>query len=133
MDNSHTLTLAGPGGWVDSPPSLASNGVRDMAHILADWVVPLGCGTVWVADHYRAIANYVVLDTADRRCLRSPRYCRVYTINQWLDTEEQIEDLVEECLKPLGEQFAPEMQSIHEEWLPTVIFSRIKVSSCTRV
>jgi len=90
---------------------------------LADWVIPPDCGPVWVANHYRAIADYVVLDTADGRCLRHPRYCPVYSINQWLDTEEQIEHLVEEYLKPLGEQFASEVRAIHDEWLPTVVFS----------
>ena len=122
-DNPHTLILAGPGGWGDSTPSLGSKGVRDMAHILADWVIPPDCGPVWVANHYRAIADYVVLDTEDGRCLRSPRYCPVFSINQWLDTEEQIEHLVEEYLKPLGEQFTPSARAIHDEWLPTVVFS----------
>ncbi len=123
VDNPHTLILAGPGGWGDSTPSLGSKGVRDMAHILAEWVIPPDCGPVWVANHYRAIADYVVLDTADGRCLRHPRYCPVYSINQWLDTEEQIEHLVEEYLKPLGEQFAPEVRAIHDEWLSSVVFS----------
>lgn len=121
--NPHTLILAGPGGWGDSTPSLGSKGVRDMAHILAGWVIPPDCGPVWVANHYRAIADYVVLDTVDGRCLRSPRYCPVFSINQWLDTEEQIEHLVEEYLKPLGEQFTPAARAIHDESLPTVIFS----------
>ena len=122
-DNPHTLILAGPGGWGDSTPSLGSKGVRDMAHILSDWVIPPDCGPVWVANHYRAIADYVVLDTEGGRCLRSPRYCPVFSINQWLDTEEQIEHLVEEYLKPLGEQFTPPARAIHDEWLPTVVFS----------
>ena len=45
--NPHTLILAGPGGWGDSTPSLGSKGVRDMAHILAGWVIPPDCGPVW--------------------------------------------------------------------------------------
>ncbi len=122
-DNPHVLTLAGPGGWGDSTPSLGSKGVRNMAHLLANWVIPAGCGPVWVANHYRAIADYAVLDTADALARKTARYCPVYTINQWLDTEKQIEHLVEEYLKPLSEQFTPEMRTVHEKWLSTVIFS----------
>ena len=32
-DNPRTLTLAGPGGWSDTTPSLGSKGLRDMAHL----------------------------------------------------------------------------------------------------
>ncbi len=93
-----------------------------MAHVPANQVIPPNCGPVWVANHYRAIADYVLLDTTGGRCLTKPRYVPVYTINQWLDTKEQIEQLVEEYLKPLRNQLPPDEKRIHDEWLPTVVF-----------
>lgn len=86
-------------------------------------VIPEGCGEVWVANHYRAIADYALLDVRDGRCLRWPRFVPVYTINQWLDTKQQIELLVEEYLKPLSKQLPPDEREIHEAWLPTVVFA----------
>lgn len=47
----------------------------------------------------------------------------VYTINQRLDTKEQIELLVEECLMPLGSQLPPDEKAIREEPLLTVVFA----------
>ena len=120
--NPYTVTLAGPGGWSDTTPSLGSRGVRDMAHILANQVIPPDCGPVWVANHYRAITDYVRLDMIEGRCLRCPRYAPVYMINQWLDTPEQVEHLVEEYLKLLRSQLSTKEKEIHDQWLPTVVF-----------
>ena len=122
-DNPHTITLAGLGGWSDTTPSLGTRGVRSMAHILEGKFIPRGCGPVWVANHYRAIADYVLLDTLGGWCVKFPRHAPVYTINQWLDTPEQIELLVEEYLKPLRTQLPPDEKEIHDAWLPTVIFA----------
>ena len=122
VDNPWTLSLAGPGCRADTTPSLGSRGVRDMAHILQGEYIPEGCGPVWVANHYRAIADYVCIDTTGCWCSKYPRHAPVYTINQWLDTPEQINHLVEEYLKPLRAQFTPEEKEVHDEWLPTVVW-----------
>ena len=121
-DNPRVLTLAGPGGWSDTTPSLGSKGVRDMAHLLEGKYIPHGCGPVWVANHFRAIADYVLVDTEACWCAKYPRHVPVYNINQWLDTPEQIEHLVEEYLKPLRNQLSPEETELHDAWLPTVVF-----------
>ncbi|MDE0628906.1 MAG: hypothetical protein OXH99_21130 [Bryobacterales bacterium] len=121
-DNPQTLTLAGPGGWSDTTPSLGSKGVRDMAYLLEGKYVRRGCGPVWVANHYRAIADFVMVDTQGCWCAKYPRHVPVYNINQWLDTPEQIEHLVEEYLNPLRNQLSPEEKEIHDAWLPTVVF-----------
>ncbi|MDE0104988.1 MAG: hypothetical protein OXN89_21625 [Bryobacterales bacterium] len=122
-DNPYTLKLAGPGGLCDSTPSLGSKGVRDMAEYLVVMdVIPEGTGPVWVANHYRAITDLVLGDVTDLRCTFIPRVAPVYTINQWLDTEEQIEHLVQEYLVPLTSQLPPEEREVHEQWLPTVVW-----------
>lgn len=122
-DNPYTLKLAGPGGLCDSTPSLGSKGVRDMADLLVVMdVIPEGSGPVWVANHYRAITDLVLGDVTNLRCTKIPRVAPVYTINQWLDTEEQIEHLVQEYLMPLTSQLPPEEKEVHEEWIPTVVW-----------
>lgn len=122
VEYPRTLTLAGSGGLVDSTPSLGSKGVRDMAHLLEGEYIPRGCGPVWVANHFRAIADYVLSDTEGCWCAKYPRQVPVYNINQWLDTPEQIEHLVEEYLKPLRNQLSTEERELHDAWLPTVVF-----------
>ena len=47
----------------------------------------------------------------------------VHPINQWLDTKEQIELLVGECLTPQGSQLPPDERAVYEEWPPTVVFA----------
>ena len=121
-DNPRVVSFAGPGGWSDTTPGLGSKGVRNMAHLLEGKYVPRGCGPVWVANHYRAIADYVMVDTQACWCAKYPRHVPVRNINQWLDTPRQIERLVEEYLKPLRNQLSPEEKEIHDAWLPTVVF-----------
>ena len=122
IDTPQTLTLAGPGGWSDTTPSLGSKGVRDMAHVIEGLYIPPGCGPVWVANHYRAIADYVLVDTQGCWCAEFPRHVPVYNINQWLFAPERVEHLVEEYLKPLRNQLSPEEKELHDAWLPTVVF-----------
>ncbi|MDE0123640.1 MAG: hypothetical protein OXN97_03585 [Bryobacterales bacterium] len=122
VDYPRTLRPAGPGGWSDTTPSLGSKGVRDMAHLLEGKYIPPGCGPVWVANHYRAIADYVLVDTQGCWCAKYPRHVPVRNINQWLDTPEQVEHLVEEYLKPLRNQLSTEERELHDAWLPTVVF-----------
>lgn len=122
VDHPSTIALAGPGEWADTTPSLGSKGVRNMAHILEGEYIPRGCGPVWVANHYRAIADYVLVDTQECWCATRPRHVPVYNINQWLNTAEQIEQLVDEYLKPLRNQLSPQEKALHDAWLPTVVF-----------
>ncbi len=122
-EDPRVLTLAGPGGWSDTTPSLGSKGVRDKAHLLEGKYVAPGCGPIWVANHFRAIADYVMVDTAGCWCAKYPRHVPVYQINQWLNTRDEIEHLVEEYLKPLRNQLTPGEKEIHDGWLPTVVFT----------
>ena len=122
VGSPRTLTPAGPGGWSDTTPSLGSMGVRDMAHVIEGLYIPPGCGPVWVANHYRAIADYVLVDTQGCWCAKFPRHLPVYSINRLLFAPEQVEHLVEEYLKPLRNQLSPEERELHDAWLPTVVF-----------
>lgn len=121
-DNPRVMSFASRGGWSDTTPSLGSKGVRDMAHLLEGMYIPRGCRPVWVANHYRAIADYVMVDTQGCWCAKYPRHVPVREINQWLSTPEQIEHLVEECLEPLRKQLSSEELELHDAWLPTVVF-----------
>ena len=122
VDNPSTIPLAGPGELSDTTPSLGAKGVRNMAHILEGEYIPEGCGAVWVANHYRAIADYVLRDTNGCWCAKHPRHVPVYNINQWLNTAEQIEHLVNEYLTPLRNQLSREEKALHDAWIPTVVF-----------
>lgn len=98
IDDPRSLRPAGPGGWSDTTPSLGSKGVRDMAHILEGLYIPHGCRPAWVANHYRAIADYLLVDTQGCRCAEFPRHVPAHNINQWLFAPEHVEHLVEEYL-----------------------------------
>lgn len=122
-DSPHTLPVVGEGCWIDSTKSLGSKGVREMSDLfVAKDVIPAGCGEVWVANHYRAITDYALMDVTDCRCARSARFAPVYNINKWLDTKEQIEHLVEEYLTHLGNQLPARERELHDEWLPTLVW-----------
>ena len=112
-----TANLAGEGTDVDSTPSLGSYGVRDMADELARKKVLPKCGPVHVANHYRAITDLALEEFLHRRV---PMTVSVRTINQWLDTEAQMEILVRDYLVSLGDQLIGEAREIYESWLPTV-------------
>lgn len=94
--------LAGEGMDVDTTPSFGSRGVRNMADVMVSQSlrepddVP-----VWVANHYRAIANLAVqaLHSA-----RQPYMVTVNEVNQWLDTPGQVNELVHDRLEPLRGQ-----------------------------
>ena len=122
VDNPWTLVYAGPGGLTDSTPSLGSHGVRDMAHLLEDYVVAPGSGPVWVANHYRAIVDYAMLDLTRGICPPKPMMAGACTINQWLDTPEQVKLLVEEYLKPLRRQLNGMEKEAYDRWIPTVVW-----------
>ena len=89
-----------------------------MAHVIEGLYIPPGCGPVWVANHYRAIADYVLVDTQGCWCAEFPRHVPVHNINQWLFAPEHVEHLVEEYLKPLRNQLSPEEKELHDAWLP---------------
>ena len=121
------VPLAGSGGIVDSTLSLGSKGVRDMGRIIADHEVQLYEGPVYVANHYRALA-----DIALRGLLNAPieKVRELYPrdilsaseVNDMLNfEEEEIDILVDEYLRPLGSQLQGIRKDAFDRWLPTVV------------
>lgn len=113
-DRPRTLHFAGPGAIAETAPGLGSKGVGNMAHLLEGKYIPPGCGPVWVANHYRAIADYALLDTRGRWSAKYPRHVTVRCIKRWLSTPERVERLVEEHLKLLREPLPPEELEVHD-------------------
>jgi hypothetical protein len=112
-------TLAGEGTEVDTTPSLGERGVRDMAKELARRRVQPFAGPVYVANHYRAIADLAMPELMKGRV---PLRVTSRAINQWLDTEEQVQTLVDDYLVPLGDQLTGAAREAYEAWLPTVSY-----------
>ena len=110
-------TLAGEGKEIDTTPSLGDRGVRDMSHELARRKVKAMAGPIYVANHYRAIADLALAELIKGRV---PMTVTGRVVNQWLDTEDQIATLVQDYLVPLGDQLASEAREAYNEWLPTI-------------
>ncbi len=123
------LPCAGEGECPDTTPTLGDQGVRDMAHMLSDIHRRDIRGPVWVADHFRAIADIVMNDQmrlgriADpNRPLSLRRQATVRAINAWLDTEDQVDRLVHNFLVPLRRQIDGFAEQLYDAWLPTVVW-----------
>ena len=119
--------LAGPGKIADSTPSLGSKGVRDTGKIMAKYKVQPYDGPVYVADHYRALADIVLRELMDTpiekvRELHPRDILSALEVNDMLNFEdEEIDLLVEEHLRPLGSQLQGIRKDAFDGWLPTVV------------
>jgi hypothetical protein len=114
------ISLAGIGEAVDTTSSLGTKGVRDMAKILIQSQIPIPPGqAVYVANHYRAIADLAMLELQKGH---QPRITTNSTINSWLDTSAQIEQLKQEYLTPLRQQLSELSLAAFEDWILTVFF-----------
>lgn len=119
--------LAGPGGIVDSTPSLGTKGVRDMGRIVADRKIQPHIGPVYVANHYRALAD-IALDSLmhcpslDLRKLESRDILSAWDVNDMLNSEDsEIRHLIEEYLNPLRGQLKGLRRETYDRWLPTIV------------
>ena len=119
--------LAGPGGRVDSTPSLGSKGVRDMGRIIADHKIQPYNGPVYVANHYRALADIALSSLMNRsvvemRDIEPPSILSNWEVNDMLNNEDdEINHLVEEYLKPLRVQLDGVRIGAYDRWLPTIV------------
>lgn len=77
--------LTGGRTKVDTTPSLGERGVRDMSSELARAKVTESSGPIYVANHYRAIADLALAELMKGRV---PMTVTVGCINQWFDTED---------------------------------------------
>lgn len=112
--------LAGPDSeGLNSHSALGTLGVRDMASALARHDIGDGSVPIYIANHYRAIADIaarMIVKGLDERVLTNR------TINAWLDTEEQVEMLCRDYLIPLGSMFSGDHAERFEAWLEGVFY-----------
>ena len=119
--------LCGPGGIVDSTPSLGSKGVREMGRIIADQKIQPWSGPVYVANHYRALADIALdslleLPLEELRDIQPKSILSAWEVNDMLNSEDgEIEHLVEEYLKPLRGQLEGVRRDTYDRWLPTIV------------
>ena len=112
------IPLAGVGMPVDTTPVLGELGVRDMADVLVrQGILANNSHPVWAANHARAIAD-LAMEVIPAPY--QPYTLTVNEVNQWLDTREQVDDLVQNYLIPLrqlkeGVDLAP-----YDDWLQTI-------------
>jgi hypothetical protein len=116
-----SIPLAGLGETVDTVASLGTKGIRDMANVMAQAQIPTKPNQpVYVANHYRAIADLAMLELQQARI---PSCATNEAINNWLDTPEQIEHLRQHYLEPLENQLSGEALRVFNEWILTVNFA----------
>lgn len=122
-----TTPLAGHGGAVDSTPSLGSNGVRDMGRIIADHKIQPFNGPVYVANHFRALADIALSSLLNRpleevRELEPVSILSAWEVNDMLNHQEsEIDRLIEEYLKPLRCQLEGVRKESFDRWLPSIV------------
>jgi hypothetical protein len=112
-------SLAGKGMAVNTNPSLGDLGIRDMSVELERAGVRHNKAPVFVANHYRAIADIAVSEV---QAERFPKRVTNRCINQWLDTYEQVQTLCSEYLALLPRQLEGVKLRIFEDWISTIHF-----------
>ncbi len=112
--------LAGLKGLVDTTPTLGSRGVRDMGRLIANHGIKPYDGPIWVANHYRAIAD-MAMDRL-RNWQWSAETLPAHQIDEWLWSEKDFDTLVEDYLKPMRGQIRGSLREAYDQWLPTVVY-----------
>ena len=111
--------LAGRKGLVNTVAALGSLGVRDMGRQIADHGIKAYEGPVWVANHYRAIADIAM----DRLLGPWPHeVLPACEIDDWLASKEDFEILVGDYLKPLRGLLRGALREVFDAWLPSVMY-----------
>lgn len=109
--------IAGESGRVNTNPALGQKGIREMSQILEQQNVLPAQGPVYVADHYRAIADLAMLQLSQGKV---PTIATNREINAWLDTEEQVNHLITEYLIPLRSQRDDDALAAYDQWITTI-------------
>lgn len=112
------IPLAGENGLIDTVPALGSLGVREMGHTIAWKEIKPYDGPVWVANHYRAIADISMDELLGERPDLVLPACQVA---DWLWSDEDFDILVRDYLKPLRRLVRGRLREAFDAWLPTVV------------
>jgi hypothetical protein len=115
--DNRSAPLAGEGETINTIPSLSDLGIREMSHILKAQQVMSTDLPVYVANHYRAIADLAMLQLLQGQM---PTIATAQAINQWLDTETQINQLITDYLNPLRSQLDEAARNIFDQWIATI-------------
>ena len=110
-------SLAGERMPVNSNHSLFDLGIRDMSKELERTGVLSGNAPVFVANHYRAIADIAISEV---QAHRFPKRVTNRCVNQGLDTPKQVETLLYHYLRRLPEQLSGRELALFNEWLLTI-------------
>ena len=100
-----------------------------MGRIIADLKIQPHDGPVYVANHYRALAD-IALDSLMHsplvalRGLEPPDVLSAWEVNDMLNSEDrEIRHLIDEYLKPLRGQLKGLRREAYYRWLPTIVRS----------
>lgn len=115
-DQSRAVLTAGEGERVNSNPGLGGKGIRDMAGVLRSHGIDTDSGPVFVANHFRAVADIALSSLLDGR---APRLANS-EINAWFNTPEEIAALLDDYLAPIRAQVQPDQQGQFDQWLSTI-------------
>jgi hypothetical protein len=119
QEDERAAPVAGEDGMVDTSPSLGERGIREMSQILQAQSIISDSKPVFVANHYRAIADLAMLHLSEGQM---PTITTARQISEWLDTEEQVNHLVSEYLYPLRSQLDEAAIKIFDQWIATVSY-----------
>ena len=112
--------LAGLGEIVDTTASLGVRGVCEMSEVLKDQKIVVDAGPVYVANHYREIADLAMLHLVKGQM---QTIATAGQINSWLDTQEQVHQLITVYLTPLQSQLDKTAEKVFEKWMLTVYYT----------
>ena len=125
--DGESVDLAGEGTDVDTTPSLGTRGVREMGRIIGNHGIKPYDGPVYVADHYRALADLCancLFNVELEDLLEDPHFFTYppARINQYLNSQEQVDCLIADYLLPFRGQLCAQRKAVFDQWAPTLVF-----------
>ena len=101
-----------------------------MGTIIADHKIQPYNGPVYVANHYRALADIALSSLMnwplqDLREIEPPDILSAWEVNDMLNNDDdEIRHLIDEYLKPLRSQLKGLRKETYDKWLPMIVVHR---------
>lgn len=101
-----------------------------MGTIIADHEIQPYNGPVYVANHYRALADIALSSLMnwplqDLREIEAPDILSAWEVNDLLHNDgDEIRHLIDEYLKPLRSQLKGLRKETYDKWLPMIVVHR---------